>query len=357
MINSNNSYSKLKEVIVGVELSISKRIADFTFMHFYQSNLNNSIYEKIELNDGTYSVNAELIEKRNAQLDNLAVTLEKEGIKVHRPDRLTKVIPFKTPSFNSELSAASNVRDVTLVMGNKIIETPTYVQNRYFENLSMYNIFDKAYDHGNGGQWIRCPHTELTKDTIDLSPWDTVRDYSQDLSRYVMAIDGAQFLRLNEDVIVNIGSYNHYLGYLWVKSFYPELNFHVVHMADNHIDGSIISLNETTFLVNPKYPEVWKQLPEKFQDLNRYTYLYPYDIPCERSFEDKTDIGIQIASDRGMDINILSIDENTVVVNRDAYGVIKVLEENGFRVIQVELENGEIFGGGIHCSTLDLVRE
>jgi len=49
--------------------------------------------------------------------------------------------------------------------------------------------------------------------------------------------------------------------------------------------------------------------------------------------------------------------ENTVVVNKRAYGVKDILSKNGFDVVEVELENGEIFAGGIHCSTLDLVRE
>ena len=55
---------------------------------------------------------------------------------------------------------------------------------------------------------------------MDLSPWNTVRDYTAfDKLKYAPAIDGAQFLRIGKDVIVNINSYNHYLGYLWVKSF------------------------------------------------------------------------------------------------------------------------------------------
>jgi len=58
-----------------------------------------------------------------------------------------------------------------------------------------------------------------------------------------------------------------------------------------------------------------------------------------------------------MDVNILSIDESTVVVNERAYGVKDILSKNGFDIIEVKLDNGEIFAGGIHCSTLDLVRE
>jgi glycine amidinotransferase len=70
-----------------------------------------------------------------------------------------------------------------------------------------------------------------------------------------------------------------------------------------------------------------------------------------------TDINIRLASSRGMDINVLSIDENTVLVNKRAIGVKDILDKNNFNIIEVELDYGEIFAGGIHCSTLDLVRD
>jgi len=351
MIKSNNSYSKLKQVVVGRELEISKRTADFTFKHFYQSNLGESIYPDIEDNNLVeYKVDYDILQERIEDLDSLAKTLEDLGIKVHRPDRLTKVVPFTTPSFKSELSSASNVRDVTLVMGDKLIETPTYVRNRYFENISLYDVYDTVYQEG--GQWIRCPHTNLTEDSIDLTYWKEHRDYTNVDKKYTMAIDGAQFLRLNDDVIVNVNSYNHYKGYRWVKSFYPDLNFHMVSLADNHIDGAIVALNETHFLVNPKYHNIWEHLPLKYQDLNKYFYLYPEDISRPDEPRD-----IKLASQAGMDINVLSVDENTVVVNIDAIEVIKILREYGFRVIPVQLRHSETFGGNIHCSTLDLERE
>lgn len=70
-----------------------------------------------------------------------------------------------------------------------------------------------------------------------------------------------------------------------------------------------------------------------------------------------TDKQIQLASSRGMDVNILSVDEKTVLVNKLATGVARALEARGFEVVQVELDACELFGGGIHCSTLDLERE
>ena len=85
--------------------------------------------------------------------------------------------------------------------------------------------------------------------------------------------------------------------------------------------------------------------------------MIPEDLTQDLDVSGMTDIDIKLASSRGMDINVLSLDEKRVLVNRRAIGVIKTLEDNGFDAIPIDLDNGEIFAGGIHCSTLDLVRE
>ena len=351
MINSHTSFGKLREVVVGRELKLAKRISDITFKQFYREALDERIYEAPFEN---YTVSMDLIDQRNEQLDNLACTLERLGVTVHRPDALDKIVPFTTPSFRSELSSASNVRDLTLVYGNKLIETPTFVRNRYYENTLLHDVYSKAWDRGRGGQWIKAPHTALTEDTIDLGHWGDSRDYANIPNNYVMAVDGAQFLRIGKDCIVNINSYNQYLGYEWIKSFFPDTNFHVLHVADNHIDGCLICLRPGVFMVNPLYPNIRDLLPAKFSN---WTYLYPQDLTANIDVTGMTDIDLRLASSRGMDVNVLSVDENTVLVTDRAVGVADILDKNGFNVIPVKLEHGEIFAGGIHCSTLDLVRE
>lgn len=349
MINSKNSYDELKHVIVGKELNLNKRIIDFTFKHFYSTNLNQSVYEQSE-----YFINSDILERRIEQLDGLANTLTNLGIVVSRPDDVNKIHKIQTPSFTSEHSSASNVRDMSMVFHDKIIETPTYVLNRYFENLSLYKIYNKVFDNGKGGQWIRCPHTELTEDSIDLRDWKVEKDYSKIPDNYVMAIDGAQFLRLDNECIVNISSYNHYLGYKWIQSFYPDVTFYPVTVVDNHIDGALISLDPETFLISPKYKEtIMNQLPDKFK---KFKYVIPEEFQV-REQKNKTNLDIQLCSSLGMDINVLSVNHNTILVNKEAIGTIKALERNNFNVVPIQLENCEIFGGGIHCSTLDIERE
>ena len=108
------------------------------------------------------------------------------------------------------------------------------------------------------------------------------------------------------------------------------------------------------FLLNPAFSFVKDLIPEKFKS---WEVIMPEDLSSKLDVTGMTDIDIRLASTRGMDINVLSLDENTVLVNKRAIGVIKLLEQRKFNIIPVELDNGEIFAGGIHCSTLDLIRE
>ena len=43
MIHSNTSFGKLREVVVGRELNLDKRIVDLTFKYFYRENLGQDI--------------------------------------------------------------------------------------------------------------------------------------------------------------------------------------------------------------------------------------------------------------------------------------------------------------------------
>jgi glycine amidinotransferase len=64
---------------------------------------------------------------------------------------------------------------------------------------------------------------------------------------------------------------------------------------------------------------------------------------------------VPIAS-RYIDINVLSVNEDTVVVNSHYPELIDLLEKRGFTVAPVRHRHRRLFGGGFHCFTLDTVR-
>ena len=351
MINCNTQFGKLKTVVVGKELEIPTRILDITLKNFYKESLGSGLYNSQKVG---YTINADILNKRIQQLDDLAKTLSDFGVNVYRPNKVTHVKKIQTPYYSTEHSSPNNVRDITLVYHDTIIETPVCIRNRVFENIELYSIFKQMFNNGKGGKWIKAPNTHLLENTYDFADWKTQRDFTRIPDNIEMAIDAPNFLTIGKDVIVNVTTYSQYLGYLWVKSFFPDSSFHVIHCADNHIDGIIRNVRPGVFLLNPKFKHVIQQLPDKFK---KWKFIIPDDTSDNLDVTGMTDIDIQLASSRGMDINVLCIDSNTVLVNKLATSTIKALAKNNFNVIAVQLDNGEIFGGGINCSTLDLERD
>ena len=55
-------------------------------------------------------------------------------------------------------------------------------------------------------------------------------------------------------------------------------------------------------------------------------------------------------------MNILSVDPNTVIVGEDQTNLIRVLEKEGFTVATIKMRHAQTLSGGLHCTTLDLIR-
>ena len=166
-----------------------------TFRAFYASNIRHNQFTEYD----EYRISADLIHERIEDLDGLAKTIEQLGVVVHRPDRVKQSVPVKTPTFKAFLSAASNVRDLTLTYRDMIIETPPLIRGRYFENQGMHDIFKQYFM--SGAQWIRSPDVLLTDDSLDDDEWDNPRDFNNiDPHRWDFGIDAAQYLKLGKTV-------------------------------------------------------------------------------------------------------------------------------------------------------------
>lgn len=353
MIHTHTEWGNLKEVIVGRELEYPERIMDTTFRLFYNENIKHTQFHHYK----EYQISAQLIQERVEDLDNLAKALEDLGVVVKRPKRVTKPVPVQTPYFKSFLSSASNVRDLTFTYQNKIIETPPLIRGRYFENDNLYDIFREHFM--DGSFWVRPPAVRLTDESLDTEEWDAPRDLENIDNRWDLAIDAAQYLKLGKDVFCNASTYNHFLGAKWMESVLgPNVNLHMIEaMVDNHMDGNILPLRPGVFLVNESAltKPIKDYLPKKFHS---WKFIKADDgEKREKDYDCYDTPFIQLASYRGMDMNVLSVDEETVIVNDDAEQTMSALEKEGFNVYPVRLRHCELFGGGVHCSTLDTIRE
>ena len=117
------------------------------------------ILEKVIGKKGTpYS--QELIEGAQKCLDEFIHILQAEGVTVRRPDAMDFSAPFSTPAcqVSNGLSAA-NPRDVLLVIGNEIIETPMADRGRYYETWPYRSLL-KEYSKA-GARWTAAPKPQL----------------------------------------------------------------------------------------------------------------------------------------------------------------------------------------------------
>ena len=382
MLNSFNEWSALKEVVVGspinyatpdLELSFKVFFHDvaysaFCYPYYGSDGANGHSSNETSASSGvatatrpaTRTMKRRYLEELNEDVEELVSTLQQLDVVVHRPIPLSKDIKFETPYWKANCIPALNVRDQAIVFGNEILETPPQVRARYFENDLLKPIFYEYFRQG--AKWTNMPKPIMTDRSFDTSYISgqnvpaMQEVYPQNESEFdighEMMFDAAQCIRFGKDILINVATKNHYLAYEWLqRHFEGQFNFHMLYQfADNHIDSIILPLRPGTLLL--RKPEFLELLPKPLQ---KWDIIYPPE-PTENIFPSYEDDDLILTS-KYIDLNVLSIDENTVIVNSLFPELIKTLEKHGFTAIPVRHRHRRIFGGGFHCFTLDTVRE
>ena len=379
-VNSYNEWSPLKEVIVGSPMNYNMPDMELSFKLFFHDNAFLAFYyPSYEANDdqnasssqaqgthvrkpATLSLKTRYLEELAEDVDELVQPLEQLGVKVHRPMPLNQIIKFKTPYWEATGIPALNVRDQAIIIGNEIIETTPLIRARYFENDLLKPIFYQYFKAGS--HWTTMPKPIMTDRSFDLSyVKDSGRDmvateavYGQEPSEFdvgiEMMIDAAQCIRFGKDILVNVATQNHEMGLQWLERHLGDrFRFHRVYrMTDNHIDSIVLPLRPGTLLL--RAPQFFDMLPEP---LKKWDIIYPPD-PTENIFPTYEEDDLILTS-KYIALNVLSVDETTVIVNALFPELIKTLEKHGFTAVPVRHRHRRLFGGGFHCFTLDTVRE
>ncbi|MCK5719763.1 MAG: hypothetical protein KAH84_07410 [Thiomargarita sp.] len=367
MVNSFDEWSPLKEIIVGSPINYELPELELSFKLFFHDVAHSSFYyptyEKTnnnEKNPTTKKLQKRYVEELAEDVEELANTLVKLGVKVHRPTTLNKVIDFKTPYWEATGLPALNVRDQAIIMGNEIIETAPQVRARYFENDLLKTVFYEYFKDGSA--WTSMPRPIMSDQSFDTSYVSGETNpciqqvYPQKTSEFdvgfEMMIDAAQCIRFGKDILINVANENHELGLQWFERHLGDkFRFHRLYrFADNHIDSLVLPLRPGTLLL--RNPSIVNKLPKELQKWDKIYAPEPQDNIFP-SYEDDD----LILTSKFIDLNVLSIDEETVIVNSLFPELIKTLEKHGFTTIPVRHRHRRLFGGGFHCFTLDMVRE
>jgi N-dimethylarginine dimethylaminohydrolase len=335
---SCNEWDQLEEVIVGNPLharfptpDLSTQLAEFPDRSLE------------EIPQGSFP--QQIIEETEEDLNAFVAVLEKLDITVKRPETWPHEATFSTVHWESQGFYNYCPRDIMLVIGDQIIETPNVIRSRAQETFS-YRTMMVDYLR-SGAKWYSAPKPMLLDSLfeVDLDKPTPRNDEP--------AFDAANVLRLGRDLIYLVSGTGNDLGGQWLQTILGDA-FRVHFLKDvyygSHIDSTFVAIRPGLILCNPArlndetLPEILKQ------------WDVIYSPPMESTGEYGADYLSKSIGSNWIDMNLLSINPNLVVVDQDQTGLIKLLEKQGLDVIPLRLRHSKMLGGGFHCITLDIRR-
>jgi glycine amidinotransferase len=293
-----------------------------------------------------------LVQAATKCVDEFAHILESEGVVVRRPDVVDYSASFGTPGWEVMNGfCAANPRDVFLVIGNEIIEAPMAERTRYFESWAYRSLL-KEYLKA-GAKWVAAPKPQLLDAQYDP---DYKTPALGEEMRFVITefeptFDAADFVRFGRDIFVQKSHVTNSLGIEWVRRHLgDEYRVHEVQSLCPqalHIDTTLVPLAPGKVLVNPLFIDV-DNLPDYFKSWDILLAPKPNRTPM-------TLYDTKVIS-HWINMNVLSLDEERVIVEKSQESTIAALKDWGFKPIPCEFESYYPFLGSFHCATLDVRR-
>jgi len=329
MIKVNNSYEKLREVVLG---NLDKNILDLVKPEHYA---------KIEF----------IFDKTIEEFGQLEKVFNSLDVKVHRPNKdidITKT--FVTPFYEMEgHKVPYTPRDYFLVLGNTIIEVTSWCKEASFTSFWFRDIFLEKFNQG--ANWISMPlasHNSAAIDSMD-----------DEIPNYEPMID-APSLIVHDDVIFQSGyGSNNDLGSEWIKRHFP--NYTYIELDRTQFVGH---LDSHMNIVAPGKILTWhprEHFPEYFKSWDFIQLDGSIDI-LKRGTQKLLDGRIQDDdfANTILCANSLSIDQNTIMM-ADTYKdigskMIKEIEKRGIDIVWVPYSYQHFFNHGLTCVTLELLR-
>ncbi len=341
-VNSFNEWDPLEEVIVGVVDGATVPPSHIAL----KATLPDDQHDFFRKNAGK-PFPPEQIAAAKKDLEELVRLLEAEGVKVRRPEPIDQLKPFGAPGWTSTGLYAAMPRDVLLVIGNEIIESPMAWRSRYMET-SPYRPLLKEYFRG-GAKWSAGPKPEL-RDGLYVYDW--MEGKPGEPTRYVITefeptFDAADFIRCGRDIFAQKSNVTNDFGIEWLRRHLGDTyRIHVCEFDDPHpmhIDATLVPLAPGKLLINPdRVPKV----PELFKGWDVFKAPRPI-MPAEHTL---------YMTSKWINMNVIMLDEQRVVVEKSDEPMISCFKKWGFKPLLCNFRNFNSFGGSFHCATADVRR-
>jgi glycine amidinotransferase len=272
-------------------------------------------------------------------------------VTVRRPDPVDFARPYSTPEWSSPGGLyAAMPRDLLIVVGDQILETPLAWRSRYFEVHAFRSLL-KEYFH-RGGRWTAAPRPQLSDALFraERAAAEEVQDFevfASVLTEFEPTFDAADFMRLGRDLFVQRSHVTNDFGIEWMRRHLgPGYRVHVLDVHDTHpmhVDATFVPLAPGKLLINPERIE---RLPPMFRGWDVIA-APPPEVPAGTPL---------YMSSAWLSMNLLSLDAERVLVEKHEDGLARVLRDHGLKPIRCPFTNFYAFGGSFHCATLDVRR-
>ena len=336
MISVNNEWGKLKEVFVGTidNANMPQHNIDLHAIN-YADKIIIPYDECGRFDDVVY-------EETHEDLEKLVILLTDCGIKVKRPKSIKTNKNISNGFWKTDQYYTFCPRDTVTVIGNTILEAPMTLRSRQFET---YCFRDQFIEYMNeGAKWISAPKPILNDDSYQ-------RD---DLSKLTLTerepvFDAANILRSNNDILYLVSNTGNKLGGKWLQNLLGDQ--YKVHILENmysysHLDSTIALLREGLCLLNPERVNEGN-MPEMLKSWDKIWSPPMVDIGYHKIERASVWVGI----------NLLSVDENTVIIDNRQTELIKELKKYNIEALDCKLRHSRTLGGSFHCVTADMIRE
>ena len=336
---SCNEWDQLEEVIVGNPLNARFPTPDrSTHVAEFPDRLLD------EIPRGPFP--QQVIEETEEDLNEFARILEGLGVAVKRPQTWPHDATFSTIHWESQGYYNYCPRDILLVIGDQIIETPNVIRSRAQETFSYRTLLMDYMK--SGAKWYSAPKPMLLDSLFEGVDMEKPTPRNDE-----PAFDAANVLRFGQDLIYLVSATGNELGGQWLQTILGD-KFRVHFLKDvyygSHVDSTLVALRPGLVLCNPArlnddtLPKILKQ------------WKVIYSPPMENTDRYDADYLSKCIGSDWIDMNAFSINPNLVVVDRDQTSLIKLLEKEGLNVIPLKFRHSKMMGGGPHCITLDIRR-
>lgn len=378
-LNSHDEWSPLKEVVLGTVEN---------FVPPLEAELGNEKNFETAKKIVWQAYPQWYLDEVAEDLSNLEIELKQYGAKVHRPIWLEQKTDFKTPNWLAQGFDLYNVRDLHAVFGNTLIASSSAARFRLFEHYAIQDIvYDNYFSHGM--RWIYSPPPKLKGEYLEAyqrkrTPLEEKEDAKQArltnglqetfhrLAEAEILFDAANVIRIGEDILYLVSSTGNRLAGQWLQDVLGKrYRVHVTNAyRSSHLDSTILPLKPGLVLLN-KDRVGPHNCPEVFQRWDKLYFDEVVPVPeTELRFHREVRLPIfwelknmgvsstlENISSPWAGLNVLSLDSETVLVHDLQMPLIRTLERRGFTVVPIQMRHCYSMLGGLHCSTLDTVRE